>query len=307
MGRLPGFDYRKPLFYMVTIAKRNGIAPFGRILACDPACDSGGAYRYHSLNAIGEAFAKIIASFHEKWRCLYPIECFCVMPDHLHLLIRLRDMPDGVSLPVIVLQLERALAAEYWRLAGGGEGPVFKREWHDWIVMRDGQLAEFTRYIRENPMRAWLRKRNARFFGEVRRVEFIGREWFAYGNLDILKLPEIVPFRCSRTLVRDGAEWKANVARASRIGPGGAGIGTFMSPCEIECGRAIGLAGGRWIVLSPEGFGERWHPPREKERFCAAGRMLYLSAYPAMARQPTKSELYRRCHEMGDWAVEALG
>lgn len=27
-------------------------------------------------------------------------------------------------------------------------------------------------------------------------------------------------------------------------------------------GHAIGLAGGRWIVLSPEGFGERWHPGR---------------------------------------------
>ena len=30
-----------------------------------------------------------------------------------------------------------------------------------------------------------------------------------------------------------------------------------MSPCEKACGHALGLAGGRWVVFSPEGFGER--------------------------------------------------
>ena len=60
------------------------------------------------------------------------------------------------------------------------------------------------------------------------------------------------------------------------------------------------------MVLSPEGFYDRWHPPREKERFCAEGRMLFLSLYPSIDRLPTKQELYRRCHEMGDLAVAGL-
>ena len=60
------------------------------------------------------------------------------------------------------------------------------------------------------------------------------------------------------------------------------------------------------MVLSPEGFGERWHPSRQYERFCAEGRMLFLSLYPAMAREPTRQELYRRCHEMGDVVVAGL-
>ena len=80
-------------------------------------------------------------------------------------------------------------------------------------------------------------------------------------------------------------------------------IGTFMSPCEKACGHALGLAGGRWVVLSPEGFGERWHPSRQYERFCAEGRMLFLSLWPAMTREPTKAELYDRCHLMGDIIV----
>ena len=87
---------------------------------------------------------------------------------------------------------------------------------------------------------------------------------------------------------------------------GGAGVSTFMSPLEKACGNAIARAGGGLVVLSPEGFSPRWHPPREKERFCAAGRMLYLSLYEATARQPTRKELYDRCHEMVDLALAGL-
>ncbi len=77
-------------------------------------------------------------------------------------------------------------------------------------------------------------------------------------------------------------------------------------PLRKACGNAIAKAGGKLIVLSPEGFGERWHPGPKHEPFCADGRMLFLSLYPEMARQPTRKELYDRCHEMGDVVLEGL-
>ena len=184
--------------------------------------------------------------------------------------------------------------------------PVFERAWHDWIVKKDGQLAAFTRYIRENPERAWLRRVNRQYFGKVRKASFLGREWFAYGNLAILDLPMLIAVKGHRATKPGMPEWNALVDSCARIGPGGAGVGTFMSPCEKECGNAIAKAGGKWIVLSPEGFHERWHPPREKERFCAEGRMLFLSLWPPMERQPQNAELYQRCHEIGDIVVEGL-
>ena len=173
-------------------------------------------------------------------------------------------------------------------------------------MKKEGQLAAFTRYIRENPERAWLRRQNRQYFGKVRKVSFLGREWFAYGNLAILDLPMLMAVKGHRATKPGTPEWNALVESCSRIGPGGAGVGTFMSPLEKECGNAIAKAGGKWIVLSPEGFGERWHPPREKERFCAEGRMLFLSLWPSMERQPQRAELYQRCHEMGDIVVEGL-
>ena len=350
--RLKGFDYKRPFFYMVTIKRAAGFPEFARVVG-DAGC------HYLEANWITHLFVDIIMTFHLTWYCIEPITCFAIMPDHIHLLIKIRDIEKRVSLPVIVRMLTRALEKGYFARDRPGEAGLrdrpgeaglrntptrpgeaglrdrpgeaglrntptrpgegrrvavarsagqhlFEFEWHEWIVKRDGQLAAFTRYIRENAERSWLRKSHQAYFQRVNKIEFLGRTWYGYGNVALLQLPVIEPFRCSRKWVEGGCEWRTAVARAARIGPGGAGISTFMSPCEKACGHALGLAGGRWIVLSPEGFGERWHPGRAYEKFCAEGRMLFLSLWPAMSREPTRAELYRRCHEMGDCVVDAL-
>ena len=360
MKRLKGFDYKKPYFYMVTLKRRKGLRPFCEITKVkEPPKDAKGRPRYLIANELTEAFSRVISEFHTKWWGIWPIECFIIMPDHLHLLIHIKDTGDQMALGKYVYQLMKALAVEYWRLTGqdvAGRGrphntlieekggsfnqsgvlpapscnipqpapsgntfqpvpsgnnaklaPIFERDWHDWIVKKDGQLAAFTRYIRENPERAWLRQQNRQYFGTVLKVSFLGREWFAYGNLAILELPVLKAVKGHRATKPGSPEWQALVDECARIGPGGAGVGTFMSPLEKECGNAIAAAGGKWVVLSPEGFHERWHPGRQYEKFCAEGRMLFLSLYPVMDRQPTKQELYHRCHEMGDIAVAGLG
>ena len=294
---------------MVTLKAMKGAAQFANIADdAEPPRDSRGRIRYLIANAITYAFAKVIKGFAAKCGGLWPIETFIVMPDHIHILFHLRG--EGRSLGWYVAELIEKLEAEYRRvmqnsddglgMLGGKSEFCISRDWHDWIVKKEGQLAAFTRYIRENPKRAWLRRRNSRYFRQVSRVNFAGREWFAYGNMAILELPVIEPFKCSRKWVCGGLEWREALERAARIGPGGAGTGTFMSPCEKECGNAIYQAGGSLIVLSPDGFGERWHPPRNKEALCAKGRMLFLSLWEANGAKPDKATLYRRCHEMGD-------
>jgi len=318
--RLTGFDYTRPYYYMVTLRRLEGLAALSAIVA-PGRCE---------MNAITKAFVHVIRGFHERFPGLCPIECFSVMPDHIHLLIKLAGETEsktlifssvgGKTLSFYVEALMAALSRAYWEvLAKAGDerssrakrivleakqtkrfASVFFADWHDWIVKCEGQLPIFTRYIRENPERSWLRKSHREYFQRVNEIEFLGRKWYGYGNAALLKLPVLEPFRCSRKWAEGGEEWGAAVARASRLGPGGAGVSTFMSPCEKACGHALGLAGGRWIVLSPEGFGERWHPGRQYEKFCAEGRMLFISLWPAMARGPSRAELYERCHQMGD-------
>ena len=359
MGRLPGFDYKRPFFYMVTLKKLPGIGEFSQIIASDdPPSDN----HYLEQTPIHAAFSRIIRGFAGKWRGVAPIECFAIMPDHIHLLLKIEDTPDRLALGKYVYQIEKALAGEYWELRAHGSAraklsgvaepahgsahaklsgaaepadgnalatlraaqerllhgaspsaprpgppaPIFEREWHDWIVKKDGQLAAFTHYIRENGMRAWRRQRNRRFFTTVRDIDFAGRTWHAYGNAELLELPVLEPFRCSRSWAEGGPEWSEAIGRAERTGPGGAGVGTFMSACEKACGNAIFRAGGSLVVLTPEGFPPRWHPTRNKEALCAEGRMLFLSLYEPQAGKLDNATLYRRCHEMGD-LIRGLG
>ena len=323
-GRLEGFDYAKPLFYMVTLKKRAGLTGFSELAppGAPPPRDAAGRECWLLPSRVTRAFSEVIRGFAGKWRGIAPIQFFAVMPDHIHLLLKIEDTPDRLPLGSYVFNLERALARAFWEAVGGtgtapqnkdgaaperspsGRAapvpPVFEHDWHDWIVMKRGQLSAFTRYILENPRRAWLRRENRQFFTRLGTLSFAGREWFACGNPALLELPVLEPFRCSRSWDEDGPEWREALARAARIGPGGAGVGTFLSPCEKACGNAIFRAGGALVVLVPEGFPDRWHPSRAKEKLCAEGRMLFLSLWPPQKNRPDNATLHRRCHEMGD-------
>ena len=337
MGRLPGFDYKRPFFYMVTVKRRDGAAaePFSAIAADGRIVAS----------AITEAFLRVIEAFHETWYCIEPIRYFVIMPDHLHLIIKVREIEKRVSLAVVVRQLIKALDRAYWAVAGaerllqnpaggdaerllqnpagGGQGVVlhdslresiFAFDWHDWIVKKSGQLAAFRKYIAENGPRAARRRAARQFFTRAREIAFQGRRYWAYGNEALLELPVIVAIKGHRRplagLVAPEAHPQGHLrgsealcAAASRIGPGGAGLSTFLSPLEKEAGNEIINAGGALIILSMEGFAPRWHPSEKQERLCAAGRMLYLSPYEPRAAKLTRQEMHVRAHELVDWAL----
>ena len=324
MGRLPKFNYRSPFFYMVTIKKRKGLPPFASIAGKRAAAilSRHAVASIRELRTTPEAFLEnsavtsamrnAIERFAKGTLSVESITPVAIMPDHIHLLIRIRDTGDQMPLGSIVVLLMRKLARAYWDALGshsaeGAVQPVFEREWHDWIVKRKGQLKAFATYILENPFRAWRKQRNRGRFVSRHTVQFLGRTWFAYGNEELLESPVLVPIKGHRRTVPDSPEWKELVALASRIGPGGAGISTFMNQLEKDCGNAIAKAGGGMIVLSPDGFGDRWHPPAKKESFCAEGRMLFLSLYSYRKRKLTNGELHERCHEMGEIVAACVG
>ena len=304
--RLKGFDYKTPFFYMVTIKRSkeapSQLPPFST-LSADGIVE----------NEITRAFQSCIKTFHQTWHCIEEIHYFVIMPDHLHLLVKMRKTNDRVSLAVVIRQLIRTLERIYqekvpYDFLENSSMPItiFEFNWHDWIVKKQGQLATFIRYIRENPARAWRRRQNRKYFGTVQEVQFLGYKWYAYGNIELLSRPIIYPFQCSRKWEKEGFEWRKALATAIRIGPGCAGISTFMSPCEKTCGNQIFQSGGGLIQLCPEGFGDYWHPTRNKERLCAEGRMLFLTLYPPAAAKPDKATLYQRCHEMGELVLHLL-
>ena len=99
---------------MVTVKRADGFSEFARVVG-DVAC------HYLEANATTMLFVDIIKTFHETWFCIEPITCFAIMPDHIHLLIKIRDIEKRVSLPVIVRMLTRALEKAYFAAGGPAE------------------------------------------------------------------------------------------------------------------------------------------------------------------------------------------
>ena len=286
--RLSGFDYSRPLFYMATMKALNGRRPLSGIVA-PGRCE---------MNATTRAFVNCIRSFHEACPAIEPITCFSVMPNHVHVLVKIRERgeagtkligegpvgtapspksfaPIPMRLEAIIELLMQVLEGRYRETTGIRE-PLFAASWHDWIVKKEGQLAAFTRYIRQNPARAWLRQENRRFFTQARQITFRDTRYWAYGNEALLELPMIVAIKGHRRppeagtkLIGETGEVRTKLvgeagghrrfahlrgprllAAASRIGPGGAGLSTFLSPLEKDAGNEIIKAGGALIVLS---------------------------------------------------------
>ena len=108
--RLRGFDYKSPFYYMVTLKRLpwlqafSTVSPEGRLIE----------------NEITRAFAAIIRGFHLNWRSCEEISPFAIMPDHIHLLIKIRDISERQSLGRLVYPLRRALSEAYWRIVGAG-------------------------------------------------------------------------------------------------------------------------------------------------------------------------------------------
>lgn len=284
---------------------------------------------------VTKAFDALISSFHETWYCIEPIRYYVIMPDHLHLIIKILNIEKRVSLCVVVRQLLKALERKYREVTGmelangslqcSSCEPVFEWEWHDWIVKKEGQLEAFRRYIAENPMRFARRRANRQFFSKAREITFMGRRYWAYGNEELLNLPMIVAIKGHRSPLRGSGASETPLQNqisggnrfqsapmsaatlleaASRIGPGGAGVSTFLSPLEKDAGNAIIKAGGSLIVLSMTGFSERWHLSEKQELLCAEGRMLYLSPYAPQAAKLDNREMHIRAHALIDWAIE---
>ena len=329
MGRLPGFDYKRPFFYMATITRVqkhplqhpfSAISPEGRIVP----------------NAITEAFEKEIADLPQKWPYVESLSPHVIMSDHLHVMVKLgRPGAAPAALGTVISQLKKRLREAYWGVVGGAAGAalqaqgfaeaapaaslpqIFASDFHDWIVKKDGQLEAFRRYILENPERSAMRRANRQYFTQPRQIEWRGAIYWAYGNEALLDLPVIVAIKGHRRPAEAAGAAMQNraapaaahgtrdwlLAAAERIGPGGAGVSTFLSPLEKEAAAAIERAGGARIVLSMEGFTERWHPGREEERLCADGRLLFLSPYPPQAGRLTRSEMFHRAHNLVDWAL----
>jgi len=86
----------------------------------------------------------------EAGRTLTNLYAYCVMPDHVHVLLQ----PNAGDLIKYVQAVKGKTTRTCWKL--GGSGKLWQRGFHDHILRREESLHGIAQYILANPVRAGL-------------------------------------------------------------------------------------------------------------------------------------------------------
>lgn len=81
------------------------------------------------------------------------IGAFCLMPNHVHLLIYRGELPLSR-----IMQIAHTRYARYFNIANKKSGHVFQGRYKTKIILKDQYLAALIRYIHRNPVRAKIVK-----------------------------------------------------------------------------------------------------------------------------------------------------
>jgi putative transposase len=129
--RLKDFGYSQPYTYFITICAR----------------DKEQFFNDHDL--CGEVVSCLIQ---EKERCDFAIYAYCLMPDHIHILLS----PDksGRTISNFVGAFKSRTTRIAWRK--GVKGKVWQARFYDHVLRRDEDLQQTAEYILNNPVRKGL-------------------------------------------------------------------------------------------------------------------------------------------------------
>jgi len=105
----------------------------------------------------------------------YDLGPWVVMPNHVHVVVRLREEPLGR-----ILHSWKSFSAHRINAALGRTGPVWLREYFDRMIRSRSALLSIAAYVHENPVKAGLVARaEAWRFSSARDGDAVGRLWRA--------------------------------------------------------------------------------------------------------------------------------
>ena len=180
MGRrLPGWDYRRRGYYVITIVlenRRSGALGELRVRSGGEWVSVGEAKGLGLepdqveakvvYSELGRAIFDHFRKMGEFTPGLEPVYC-AVMPDHLYLLLKVeRELkrPLGNAIGGFKTGCEKIYARF------GGEGRLFAEGFVDHVILRGGQLAVEFNYLRDNPRRLAVKRLFPELFRVSRRV-----------------------------------------------------------------------------------------------------------------------------------------
>lgn len=103
------------------------------------------------LSPTGEEVSRLLEALPSEYEQV-EIDCFALMPNHVHVLIYLAIYAEPISLTEIV-RVVKGRSAAFHRNLAQDRTRLWHKGFHDEIVRNDAQLDTVRRYIAENPLR----------------------------------------------------------------------------------------------------------------------------------------------------------
>lgn len=269
-------DYHNPFIYHIILKKEKGCEAFGSITG-----DARIPYGNPGCAAVNESpLGKIIAKTVLRLPHDYPIlklHQFCVMPDHLHLLLQVLFRSDK-HLDFYIDYLKERIAKRYSTQIGKSinADDIFEKGYCDKPLYDNRSLDGWYRYIRENPHRLAMRMQYPEFFQRARKLQIDNHDYQAYGNLFLLRNPDKVAVKVSHKYSEEEKQKKKKLWLESAV-TGTVIVSPFISPAEKAIRGEVESLGGNIILITHEAFPERFKPAKHDFDLCSEGRLLIIS------------------------------
>ena len=303
LHRARWMDYKDPSVMMLTLVTNQRLPLLGELIG-----------EKIVLTPLGKQVAQEIERIPTyKDATAIEIYHYVIMPDHVHILLRIHDkLPKHIGRYLYWFKVRcshyfsaenrRALdlqsptvsqvTADYPAGKATTPPPLFAPEYHDRILTHKGQLAAMNRYIQDNPRRLALKRANKDLF-RIHQDIYIGNiACTILGNLFLADYPNRQVIQCSRRLTQEQIDELKNQCLVDAE-QGTIFITAAISEGEKQIARALREAEMPLIVLLHEGFPkpddphyQYYKPSGVYFEACAKGKLLLVEPYEQVFELP---------------------
>lgn len=147
--RIEDFDYSAPGAYFITICTANREKIFWKSVGADIIRPE--RIPLSSMGKIAEQGILQISSYYQNTF----VDKYCVMPDHIHMILRIEDTMDGriISAPTVSTVMG---SLKRWVSKQAGR-PLWQKSFYDHGIRNQQDYNEIWEYIENNPLKYLLK------------------------------------------------------------------------------------------------------------------------------------------------------
>ena len=304
-------DYTARRMYMITMVTEGRKPLFGKVVGRSDAEEKSAEVPHIELSPLGARVKEIwesISSYHREVK----VVALQMMPDHLHGILFVTEKMEQPLGKVLlgfkqacnrafreVMPVEFVAVAQRHAQQTRDRGLLFAKGYNDQILLRDGQLARWLHYLKDNPRRLLMKRENPELFRVQRGLGYAGLSFSAIGNRFLLEHPVKLQVQCSRRISEEELRAKLE-ACLSEARKGAVLVSPAISKGEKAIMRAAFDEGLPLIFLEENGFTDLAKPGGKLMDACAKGQLLILAPWEHHNEKQTIKR--GQCLELNDMA-----